>query len=87
HPSGAIISANGADHGSFVDALSAAALAAAEDIPIVLTNPDALPRDSEQYLSQIAPRSPFLVMGGTAAVSSNLTTELTQLQQTKQTSN
>jgi len=79
HPNGAIIAADGSDHGSFVDALSAAALASAEDLPIVLTNPDSLPTDSVQYLSQVAPNSPFIVMGGTAAVSLAVSSQLNTL--------
>lgn len=68
---GAVVAANGADGGSFVDALSASALAALNNLPIVLTNPTGLPTSTSQYLSTLAPRAAW-IMGGTAAVSSSV---------------
>lgn len=68
---GAVVAANGADGGSFVDALSASALAALNNLPIVLTNPTGLPTSSSRYLSTLAPRAVW-IMGGTAAVSATV---------------
>lgn len=74
-PEGAIVSADGADGSSFVDALSAAALAGVENLPIVLTDPGSLPADTTAYLGGLNLHAVW-VMGGTAAVSDTVASQL-----------
>jgi putative cell wall-binding protein len=54
--------------GNFADALSVAPLAAAEGLPVLLTDRAALPRDTAETLAALQPRSTF-VLGGTSAIS------------------
>jgi putative cell wall-binding protein len=75
HPTGVIVAANGADGGSFVDALSASALASMNDVPIVLSNPTGLPSSTEGYLKSVTLQVGW-VMGGPLALTSNVATEL-----------
>ncbi len=75
-PDGVIVSANGSQGGSFVDALSAAELAAMNDIPIVLTNPSGLPASTSRYLKQQTTLHMVWVMGGPAAIRHGVLTAL-----------
>ncbi len=75
HPTGVIVAANGAAGGSFVDALSASALASMNDVPIVLSNPTELPSSTEGYLKSVTLQAGW-VMGGPLALTSNVATEL-----------
>lgn len=59
----------------FADALAANGLAGALGAPILLTTTDALPEVTEAAITQLAPTTIY-VMGGTAAVSEAVATEL-----------
>jgi putative cell wall-binding protein len=63
--SGELAVASGA---GFADALSVASLAAAEGVPVLLTAPTELPRDTRETLDALRP-SATLVLGGPSAVS------------------
>ncbi|MCL6564074.1 MAG: cell wall-binding repeat-containing protein, partial [Firmicutes bacterium] len=67
-PGGAVLAANGGGGGSFVDALAAAPLAGVNGVPILLTNPTALPASTAGYLTGMAANQPIWVMGGSAAI-------------------
>jgi putative cell wall-binding protein len=78
HATGAVIAANGSAGGTFVDALSAAPLAGRLDLPLVLTNPGALPASTAQYLSGLPALESMWVMGGPAAVTPEVAQTLLQ---------
>jgi putative cell wall-binding protein len=67
-PEAVVVSANGGQGGSFVDALSASAFASMNDLPIVLTNPSSLPKSTIAYLNGRTALHDVWVMGGTQAV-------------------
>ena len=68
NPTGAVVSANGTPTGIFVDALSASAFAANNNIPVVLTNRNGLPNSTRQYLGDQKNLRVMWVMGGDSAV-------------------
>jgi putative cell wall-binding protein len=70
--SGEVIVVSGAD---FADAMAAAPLAAADGIPILLTNRDSVPEDTRAALAVLRPDRTFVV-GGTAVVSDGVLAEL-----------
>lgn len=67
--------ASGAD---FPDALSAAAVAAARDEPVLLTKPGDLPDVTAAAISELAPTS-VVILGGTGAVSTTVENQLRAL--------
>jgi putative cell wall-binding protein len=67
--------ASGAD---FPDALSAAAVAAARDEPVLLTKPGDLPDVTAAAISDLAPAS-VVILGGTGAVSTTVESQLRAL--------
>jgi SpoIID/LytB domain protein len=67
--------ASGAD---FPDALSAAAVAAAQDAPVLLTQPGSLPEPTATAIRTLRPGA-VVIMGGTGAVSSAVETQLRSL--------
>jgi putative cell wall-binding protein len=66
--SGEVAVANGR---GFADALSVAAMAAAEGLPVLLTERDTLPADSAEALTALGAQQ-SLILGGTAAVSADV---------------
>lgn len=70
--SGAVLSSNGTPSGTFVDALSASAFAANNNVPILLTNQDGLPASTAQYLAGQTGLHAIWVMGGPKAVVASL---------------
>ncbi len=75
NPTGVVVAANGAAGGSFVDSLSASALASMNDVPIVLSNPSGLPSSTETYLKSVSLQAGW-VMGGPVALTANVATQL-----------
>ncbi len=69
---GAVVSSNGTPSGTFVDALSASAFAANNNVPILLTNQDGLPTSTTQYLAGQTGLHAIWVMGGPQAVVASL---------------
>jgi putative cell wall-binding protein len=61
--------------GTFPDALSGGAAAAAQGAPVLLTRPDVLPPAVEDQLARIGPTK-IVILGGTAAVSAAVETRL-----------
>ena len=55
--------ANGADGNAFSDALTSSALAGSEDVPVLLTKPDAVPEVTAAALEELAPAE-IVVIGG-----------------------
>ncbi len=70
--SGAVLSSNGSPSGTFVDALSASAFAANNNVPILLTNQNGLPASTAQYLAGQTGLHAIWVMGGPKAVVASL---------------
>ncbi|MCL6549907.1 MAG: cell wall-binding repeat-containing protein [Acidothermus cellulolyticus] len=62
---------------SFADALTAAALAAARNSPVLLTAPDAVPAPTQAAMAQLHPSS-VVIVGGTAAISDTVASEISQ---------
>ena len=75
NPHGIIVAANGAGGGSFVDALSASALASMNDVAIVLSSPSGLPTSTQGYLKSVSLQAGW-IMGGTEALSGNVTSQI-----------
>ena len=69
---GAVISTNGNPSGSFVDALSASAFAANNNLPILFTNQNALPASTNTYLKGLTSLHNVWVMGGPQAVQTSI---------------
>ena len=63
---------------NFPDALAASPAAYQEHLPILLTHQDSLPSQTQQALQQLKPQTVFL-MGGTAAVSSSVSDQITSM--------
>lgn len=59
---------------NYPDALSASALAARQDAPVLLTRPDSLPSATRTQLARLAPQQ-LIVLGGTQAVSTGVQQE------------
>ena len=78
NPSGVVVSANGSEGSSFVDALSASALASMNDVPIVLSNPMGLAASTDTYLKQTKLQMGW-VMGGPLALTAKVDAQLTSL--------
>ncbi len=78
NPTGVVVSANGSEGSSFVDALSASALASMNDVPIVLSNPMGLAASTDTYLKQTKLQMGW-VMGGPMALTTRVNAELTSL--------
>lgn len=69
---GAVLSTNGNPSGSFVDALSASAFAANNNLPILFTNQNALPTSTSTYLKGLTSLHNIWVMGGPQAVQTSI---------------
>jgi len=61
---------------NYADALAAGSLSAAAKLPILLTDPSALPTETSAALTSLAIKQ-VIIMGGTAAVSAAVATSLT----------
>ncbi|MCK0112705.1 cell wall-binding repeat-containing protein [Ornithinimicrobium sp. F0845] len=60
---------------AFSDALTASALAGAENAPVLLTKPDSVPNVTAEAIAELAP-SQIVVIGGSATISDEVYTEL-----------
>ncbi|MCE5359392.1 MAG: cell wall-binding repeat-containing protein, partial [Acidithiobacillus sp.] len=75
-PAGVVIAANGAAGSTFVDALSASAMAGVNDMPILLANPGSLPSSTGSYLKSLTGLHAAWVMGGPAALSATVASQV-----------